>query len=310
MHEALEKIAIVVNAIQVQIGLCSSKEKANLQTVARKYQNVSNRENWDHYGDVLIDFEAGLGVALETETLLAKGLTRIEINSILWRLKDEGVIIEFSSYDNNTPVDVDLAYLIRTVGPVIYLIPDIEKLDRYSNSVKRGDNKEAAQQPTQTRHQTAAPTIQIFNSNEASVTTRIKPTETRIPMGAKGRSARNPSDRAFFIYGGRSSDPESDKSVLTLPNMSQPIRFEPGIRSDLINFFYKDAQRNWFGYSTISQQLHSKRTNKKYTEEIRKAIKGINQRVAKTSGGKYSEIIEDQPLGGNVRSEKQYRWKF
>ncbi len=84
-----------------------------------------------------------------------------------------------------------------------------------------------------------------------------------------------------------------------------PIEFR-GLRGKLVNFFYdRGSERKWLSYDDIRKGI----VIIKNAEDIRKAIKNINQRITKETKNKYEGIIEVKPED-NQKKEKRYRWKY
>ena len=97
---------------------------------------------------------------------------------------------------------------------------------------------------------------------------------------------------------------DGDRGKLKIEDFN-PITFQT-LRCELINFFYNsDDRKNWKSYKDIKQSISGHNT-----ETIRKSIEKINERVAKRTKNKYTEIITSKTDEEVFNSTKSYRWKF
>lgn len=123
-----------------------------------------------------------------------------------------------------------------------------------------------------------------------------------------------------FDWSGASSkeQPEKDKKLIEfIKNKNEAtlkisnynaIRFTGLLRCKLIDFFYNsDGRKEWKNYDDIKEYL----SDNHKSEDIRKAIGKINDRVAEHTNNEFKEIIETKETDDlTAKSPKMYRWKF
>ena len=125
---------------------------------------------------------------------------------------------------------------------------------------------------------------------------RRPPRSTLFPYTTLFRSIKNKFLITFVQDG--------DRGKLKIEDFN-PITFQT-LRCELINFFYNsDDRKNWKSYKDIKQSISGHNT-----ETIRKSIEKINERVAKRTKNKYTEIITSKTDEEVFNSTKSYRWKF